>query len=217
MKVKNKSKFFLIWFFGTVMLTVQAQNDAQAKNLLDEVQSQYESYSSINLTFTYKLSNRREGINQQAEGTLMAAGDQYKLDVMGVRQIFDGTMLYTIIDENQEVMIQEGVDEEGAVSPKQLFDFYNTGYRFQWDILQNVSGRKIRYVKLIPTDPNTQTKYLLAGIDIHKKQLYKLIEVGVNGTETTITISKFVVNTNLPPDTFVFDEKTYSDYYIDRF
>ena len=90
------------------MLPVQAQNDAQAKNLLDEVQSQYESYSSINLTFTYKLSNRREGINQRAEGTLMAAGDQYKLDVMGVRQIFDGTMLYTIIDENQEVMIQEG-------------------------------------------------------------------------------------------------------------
>lgn len=215
--MRFKKKSFLLWSVGAMALSLQAQNDAQAKKLLDEVQSQYESYHSMDLAFTYKLSNRRENIDQRAEGTLMVAGDQYKLNVMGVRQIFDGTMLYTIIDENEEVMIQEGADEEGAVSPNQLFDFYNNGYRFQWDILQNVSGRKIRYVKLIPTNPNSDTKYILAGIDIHKKQLYRLLEVGINGTETTITITKFVVNSNLPPDAFVFDEEAYSDYYIDRY
>lgn len=215
--MRFKKKSFLLWSVGAMALSLQAQNDAQAKKLLDEVQSQYESYHSMDLAFTYKLSNRRENIDQRAEGTLMVAGDQYKLNVMGVRQIFDGTMLYTIIDENEEVMIQEGADEEGAVSPNQLFDFYNNGYRFQWDILQNVSGRKIRYVKLIPTNPNSDTKYILAGIDIHKKQLYRLLEVGINGTETTITITKFVVNSNLPLDAFVFDEEAYSDYYIDRY
>lgn len=215
--MRVNTKILLFWFIGTFASTVQCQNDTQAKNLLDEVRDQYESYKSLDLAFIYKLSNRKEGIDQRAEGTLMAAGDRYQLNIMGVRQIFDGTMLYTIIDENEEVMIQEGADEEGTVSPKQLFDFYSTGYRFQWDILQNVSGKKIRYVKLIPTDPNSQTKYLLAGIDIYKKQLYRLIEVGVNGTETTITISKFAVNKDLPPDAFVFDEQAYSDYYIDRY
>ncbi|MGB0260723.1 MAG: LolA family protein [Flavobacteriaceae bacterium] len=215
--MRVNTKILLFWFIGTFASTVQGQNDTQAKNLLDEVRDQYESYKSLDLAFIYILSNRKEGIDQRAEGTLMAAGDRYQLNIMGVRQIFDGTMLYTIIDENEEVMIQEGADEEGTVSPKQLFDFYSTGYRFQWDILQNVSGKKIRYVKLIPTDPNSQTKYLLAGIDIYKKQLYRLIEVGVNGTETTITISKFAVNKDLPPDAFVFDEQAYSDYYIDRY
>lgn len=215
--MKAKPKYVYALFIGLFTLHTYAQNDVQAKKLLDEVKSQYESYRSIDLTFVYKLNNRKEGIDQRAEGSLIVAGDKYQLQVMGVRQIFDGAMLYTIIDENEEVMIQEGVDEDGLVSPKQLFDFYSTGYRFQWDILQSVSGRKIRYVKLIPIDPNSQTQYLLAGIDIHKKQLYRLIEVGVNGTETTITINQFVVDRELPTDSFVFDEAAYSGYYIDRY
>ena len=57
----------------------------------------------------------------------------------------------------------------------------------------------------------------LNSIDINKKQLYRLIEVGTNGTETTITIKKFLVNGALPDNFFVFDEEAYSDYYIDRF
>ena len=207
----------LTWLFGVVTCCLYAQNDTQAKNLLDEVKNQYNSYSSIDLTFEYKLNNRKEGIDQRTEGTLIASGDQYELNVMGVNQIYDGKMLYTIIDENQEVMIQEGTDDEGSVSPKQLFDFYTTGYRFQWDILQNISGKKIRYIKLIPTDPKSQVEYLLAGIDINRKQLYRLIEVGTNGTESTITINKFLVNQTLPDNSFVFDEMAYSDYYIDRF
>ena len=212
--MRNK---ILIWFFGLAVCYIYAQNDSQAKNLLDEVKNQYNTYSSIDLTFEYKLNNRKEGIDQRTEGTLIASGDQYQLKVMGINQIYDGEMLYTIIDENQEVMVQEGADEEGSVSPKQLFDFYTTGYRFQWDILQSTSGRKIRYIKLIPTDPKSQVEYLLAGIDINKKQLYRLIEVGINGTETTITIKKFLVNGALPDNSFVFDEEAYSDYYIDRF
>lgn len=212
--MRNK---ILTWFFGLAVCCVYAQNDSQAKNLLDEVKNQYNSYTSIDLTFEYKLNNRKEGVDQRTEGTLIASGDQYQLKVMGINQIYDGEMLYTIIDENQEVMVQEGADEEGSVSPKQLFDFYTTGYRFQWDILQSTEGRKIRYVKLIPTDPKSQVKYLLAGIDINKKQLYRLIEVGTNGTETTITIKKFLVNQVLPKNSFVFDEQAYLDYYIDRF
>jgi outer membrane lipoprotein-sorting protein len=212
--MKNK---ILIWLFGLVTCCLYAQNDTQAKNLLDQVKNQYNNYSSIDITFEYKLNNRKEGIDQRTEGTLIASGDQYRLNVMGLNQIYDGEMLYTIIDENQEVMIQEGTDDEGSVSPKQLFDFYTTGYRFQWDILQNISGKKIRYIKLIPTDPKSQVEYLLAGIDINRKQLYRLIEVGTNGTESTITIKKFIVNQTLPQNSFTFDEQAYSDYYIDRF
>ena len=87
----------------------------------------------------------------------------------------------------------------------------------QWDILQRVSGRDIRYVKLIPTKAESQSKYLLVGIDTASKQLYKIIDLGINGTDTTFTVEEFTTNVPISPKTFVFDENKYSNYYIDRF
>ena len=87
----------------------------------------------------------------------------------------------------------------------------------QWDITQRVSGREIRYVKLIPTEAKSQSKYLLLGIDDASKQLYKFIDLGINGTDTTFTVKEFAANTPIAPNTFVFDEDEYENYYIDRF
>ena len=57
-----------------------------------------------------------------------------------------------------------------------MLTFYKEGHTYQWDILQNVQGRKIQYVKLIPIDTNSQIKSILLGIDAETKHIYKLIE-----------------------------------------
>jgi outer membrane lipoprotein-sorting protein len=46
--------------------------------------------------------------------------------------------------------------------------------------------------------------------------VYKVIETGKNGTQTTITITKYESNINLAPNLFSFEEKKYVDlgYYI---
>jgi hypothetical protein len=47
--------------------------------------------------------------------------------------------------------------------------------------------------------------------------LYKIIDLGINGTDTTFTVQEFVPNAPIEPETFVFDEDKYANYYIDRF
>lgn len=84
------------------------------------------------------------------------------------------------------------------------------------DILQNVNGRQIQYVKLSPIDSNSQTKEILLGIDANTKHIYNLIEVGNNGTKTTITVSNLKTNQPLPDSMFSFDKDRYEalGYYI---
>jgi hypothetical protein len=41
---------------------------------------------------------------------------------------------------------------------------FNTGYKYNMDILQNVKGRKIQYIKLVPTSSRDQRKVLLGLI-----------------------------------------------------
>jgi hypothetical protein len=51
------------------------------------------------------------------------------------------------------------------------------------DILQDVRGRKIQYIKLIPSNLKDQRKEILLGIDVQTKHIYNLIEMGKNGTK----------------------------------
>ena len=95
---------------------------------------------------------------------------------------------------------------------------FNMNISLDWDILQDVQGRKIQYVKLTPIDTNSEVASILLGIDVETQHIYKLIETGKNGTKTTITVNSFKTNQPLPKTLFTFDEKKYTDegYYIIR-
>jgi outer membrane lipoprotein-sorting protein len=126
-----------------------AQNDSKAKALLDEVSQKVKSYENISLTFKYALENAAENINQETRGNVVMSGEKYKLNILGITRIFDGSKLYTISAEDEEVVISEENDnDEETVTPSEMLSFYEEGFNFKMDIIQNVSGRKIQYVKL---------------------------------------------------------------------
>ena len=45
---------------------------------------------------------------------------------------------------------------------------------------------------------------------------YNLIEVGKNGTKTTLTVNSFKTNEALSKSLFTFDSSKYTDYYINK-
>lgn len=211
----NNSKFFYLFFL--LSFIGYSQGDQRARALLDQVSEVYASYDTMQMRFSYQLDNISEGISQKEKGEILVAKDKYKLTILGIQQIFDGTYVYTIDDLNEEVIIQEQAALDTPLNPLDIFDFHKEGYLLQWDIAQRVSGRDIRYVKLIPTDAESQSKYLLLGIDTSSKELYKIIDLGINGTDMTSVIEQFTANQPLAPETFVFDKDKYANYYIDRY
>ena len=209
-----------IKLFSVLLLSGIAFAQAQrAEALLDEVSESLAQFDNISITFTYELVNRKELIQQKEKGSLIIEGDAYLLKLMGIEQLSDGTNKHTINPDNQEVLIEplsDGFDE--GLSPSKIFSFYKQGYHFEWDITQPLyGGRKIQYIKLIPIDTYAQASHLLLGIDTKTKQIYKLIEVGNDGTETTLTIGSFKSNVEIPTNTFAFSASDYPNYYIDRF
>jgi outer membrane lipoprotein-sorting protein len=214
--MKKQINVLLILLISGITL---AQEQQRAEALLDEVSENLAQFNNISITFTYELVNRKELIQQKEKGSLIVEGDAYLLKLMGIEQLSDGINKHTINSDNKEVLIEplsDGFDE--GLSPSKIFSFYNQGYRFEWDIMQPLyGGRKIQYIKLIPIDTYAQASYLLLGIDTKTKNIYKLIEVGNDGTETTLTIGSFKPNIEIPTDTFVFSASDYPNYYIDRF
>ena len=206
-----------MFFFIGMTVSAMGQTSLEAKKLLESASQQMESYDNIVFDFSYVLNNRMEQINQENSGQVTVADEKYKLNFLDAIQLFDGVSLYTIVPENEEITITQADHEEDfGINPNELLRFYKEGYDYHWDISQRVKGKNIQFIKLIPTQDDGDLRSLLIGIDTQKNHIYKLIEVGDNGTVTTLTINEMEVDSALPENFFVFNEDDYPEYYINN-
>lgn len=210
-------KLFVLAFVLTSTFSM-AQNATKAKTLLDEVYTKVKSYKNIHVEFKYALQNTEANINQETRGDVTLQGDKYLFNYLGSQQLFDGKKVYTIVPENEEVTIENKSEDVNTVTPSKMLTFYKSGHNYEWDVLQNIQGRKIQFVKLTPIDTHSEIKSILLGIDIETKHIYRLIETGKNGTKTTITVNSFKTDQPLSKTLFTFDESKYKNegYYIIR-
>ncbi|WP_298759334.1 outer membrane lipoprotein carrier protein LolA [uncultured Psychroserpens sp.] len=194
-----------------------SQDSKKAEALLNEVYETVNTYNNISIDFKYVLENSSENIKQETRGDVVMEGDKYLLNILGITRLFDGKKLYTISPEDEEVTISsDNSEDENTITPSMMLSFYKDGYTYAMDIIQDVRGRKIQFVKLYPIDTNSEIKEVFLGIDAKTKHIYRLIEVGKNGTKTTLTVNSFKTNEPISKTLFTFDESKYKDYYINK-
>lgn len=215
MTIKMKNLFLLLGF--VMMCSPMWSQDKKAKELLDQVTTKVRSYDNISIDFKYALNNAKENIKQESKGNVVLKGNKYVLNFMGATKIFDGVKTYTIVPEDEEVTISKlNEKDNNAITPSKMLTFFNSGYKYSMDIAQNISGRKIQYIKLVPISSKDQRKEILLGIDNQTKHIYNLIEVGKNGTRTTLTVNSFKYNQPLSKNQFTFTPSKYPNYYINN-
>ncbi|MEW4925184.1 outer membrane lipoprotein carrier protein LolA [Algibacter sp. 2305UL17-15] len=204
-----------ILFVTLFVLSGFSQN--KGKDLLNEVSEKVKNYENIQIEFKYILENTSENVKQETRGDVVLQSEKYKLNILGITRLYDGKTLYTISPEDEEVTIStQKEDESDAITPSKMLSFYEDGYTYELDIIQNIKGRKIQYVKLTPIDSNSEIKNILLGIDASTKHIYNLIQLGKNGTKTTLTVNSFKTNEPLSKTLFTFDANKYKDYYINK-
>ncbi|WP_413614272.1 LolA family protein [Flavobacterium sp. N1946] len=198
-------------------IPVTAQNSQKAKELLDDVTAKVKSYDNIVINFSYSVQNLKQNIDQESKGNVTLKGNQYVLNFMGVTKIFDGKKNYTIVPEDEEITISKHDDNDpNTLTPAKMLTFFNSGFKYSWDILQNIKGRQIQYVKLVPINPKDNRKEILLGIDAQTKNIYNLIEMNKNGSKTTIVVNSFKTNQPISKNHFTFTQSKYPNYYINN-
>ncbi|MFL1896269.1 LolA family protein [Aquimarina sp. 2-A2] len=208
----KKLVVFLLFVVG-----VNAMQAQEAKSLLDQVSQKVKSYDNIVIGFKYALSNPKENVSQETRGDVTIKGNQYVLNLMGTKQMYDGKKLHLIVPEDEEISISnQNEEDESSITPSKMLTFYEDGYRYDMDNVQDINGRKIQFIKLVPIDSNSELKEILLGIDKETKHIYKMIQTQHNGTNVTFTVNSFKTNQPLSKTLFVFDESKYDNYYINR-
>ncbi|QEE50651.1 outer membrane lipoprotein carrier protein LolA [Flavobacterium alkalisoli] len=214
-KMYNFIKVLAVFF---ITFSLNAQDSAQkAKKLLDDVSAKIKGYENIVFDFKYSYSNPNSNLNQESKGNVSMQGEMYVLNFMGITRIFDGKKIYNIVPEDEEITISNyDKEKKDELTPSKMLTFFSSGYKYSMDILQNVKGRKIQYVKLKPIDANDKAKEILIGIDYQTKHIHNLIQVDKDGSKSTFTINSFKTNQPLSKNHFTFTESKYPNYYINR-
>ena len=212
--IKSKNIIILALIFSTFGY---AQDDNEAKALVKKVLDKVESYNNFVIDFSYTIENKAQNLKQDTRGDVSIKDEKYVLKLMGTTQIFDGNKIYTIVPEDDEVTIS-AYDEFNSdqITPSKMLTFYEEGYRFKMDILQNIQGRKIQYVELIPIDSDNEMKQILLGIDKQTNHIFNLIQIQPDDTRIEFRVTKFRTNEPLSATHFEFQKSKYADYYINE-
>ncbi len=215
--IKN-FKILICFIFS---LTIYSNNlFSQTLTPSNFVKSATDKISNANNTqfnFRYILENSNEKIRQEIEGKATLSKSYYKISFMGITQLFDGSKIYTIIPENEEITITSKSDEsEFDFDLMSMMNYYNDNFDFKYDITQQVESKEIKYVKLIPKKNDDDIKNIFIGIFTNNLNFHKIIQVDSNNTQVTLQISDHKWNVNLSENYFIFDSKNYPNYYINN-
>lgn len=196
--------------------SVSAQRSSlKAEALLDSVYSSMSRFDHVTLEFEYELENKEADIRQSTPGKVYISGSKYRLELFGSTQLFDGATTYSIIPENQEVVITQAsqTDETGQINPSELFSFYKEGYRIEEGVEWSENEAE---VVLYPIDSEAEIEKVIAKIDTLNYRINTLVQIGFNQTQTTITVTEYDTNSSVDQNLFVFDKSAYESqgYYI---
>lgn len=209
------NRFFSLALF--LCVSVAFSQDKNAKILLNEVTAKVKSYNNMIVDFKYTLINSNEKINQESKGNVTMKGDLYILNFVGVTKLFDGKNVYTINAEDEEISITKYNEKDNnAITPSKMFTFFNSGYTYSLENVQNVKGRKIQNIKLKPSSAKDPVKEVILGIDVQTKNIANMMQTAKNGSKTLISVTNFKTNQPLSKNQFTFVESKYPKYYINK-
>lgn len=209
----NIKKIALV--LGVVGLTtgLQAQKaDAKSSALLDGVIQKYKQNKNTYFKFTYGTgANGKVGRTQT--GIYYTTPSAYKLKIMDIEQIFDGSKVYNISQEDNEVTIAKADGSQMMFSPTSYLNNYKKDFNTQYVGKRTVNGVSTDLVKMTPVK-NNGIRQVYIYLDAAKKQLVKLEQYSTSNDVAVIAISDYKANQNLSSSLFTFNKSDYPNYLI---
>lgn len=122
MKNYITKSFSTIALLGINMMIFGQTIDSKSKTILDDITKNYKSKKNSYFKFLYT-----SGATSQT-GIFYSDNNRYKLKIMGTEQIFDGSKVYSISDEDKEITIAKPNENQVAFSPLSYLDSYKKDY-----------------------------------------------------------------------------------------
>lgn len=203
-----------ILFLGSNLIF--AQEDPEAKKILDKLSEKTKSHKVIKSDFEVIFKSTKDNMQNTSKGTITMKGEMYRLNFMDSEAFFDGKTLWNYIPEVNEVNISEPElnDDDLLNNPKQLFTVYENDYKYQ--LIKTMTDGNINYalVDLYPNNLDEEYSRIRLQINTNEYFLSSATIFGKDGSNYSIKISNYKTNLELDDSYFIFDKNKYKDIEV---
>ena len=204
--MKSKSNFIKFLFLGLFSLfSLNGQNNGI--QILEEVMN-----NAININdakYSFKIISENENDLFSISGELYIKKEKYFIDTEEIDQIFDGDKLYTIIHENEEIIVTSDSNTFFNFTPKQIFNFFKDDFEIETEESQDFS------LNLIARSLIQEDLFYKIIID---SNLMSIKRIDIKNRDNLILNSfltlSYKYNLSLPSSLFKFDKNKFNDYML---
>jgi len=199
----NLINFLLLGLFSFFSLNGQ-NNGIQ---ILEEVMNNAMKIKDAN--YSFKIISENEKDLFPISGELYIKKEKYFIDTEEIDQIFDGDKLYTIIHENEEIIITSDSNTFFNFTPKQIFNFFKDDFEIETEEGQDFS------LNLIARNLVQEDLFYKIIID---SNLLSIKRIDIKNRDNLILNSfltlSYKYNLSLPSSLFKFDKNKFNDYML---
>jgi len=185
----------------------------KADDIINKVSDKANSFESFKVNFTFEIDGPEMDGKESDKGTLFVKGDKYRLEIAGQLVMCDGETIWTYLQDAEEVQINIVEEDDGAITPSNIFTFYSDNYKSKFLKEEIEGGKTIQIVELRPTIDRNYSKVDLF-VDKDETMLTQVMIFDKNGGTITYIIDE--LKSNIPADDaeFTFNEADYPDVEI---
>jgi len=200
-----------------IAIFTQAQQDAKAKSILDEVSGKTKTFKSISADFSFSMENKELDINEKNEGTIKLKGQKYFVDLpgAGVKVYSDGKTNWSYMKQGNQVTISS-IDDSSSelMDPSSLFSIYEKGFSSKFVAEKNVAGKVVYQIDLFPDKQEYDVSKITIEINKTTMMIQSAQLFGTDGNMYGIVVKKMETNKDFTESDFVFDAGKFPDVEI---
>ena len=203
--MRNKTNIFKPLVFLIFMISpVFGQS---AKEILEIALER--SLALNNSYYKFVIESEVESTLLPITGELFTKGEKYFIDTKDIDQIYDGQNIFTIVHENQEIILDNSDFALISFTPNQIFNF------FLEDYLLNIKTETQRHIIEAKNKNDNNMIYFItinsSNYSIEKIEMKDSISNQIINTFLTLT---YDYNLTVPLSLFKFDINNYDNYIL---
>ncbi len=183
-----------------------------AKKIMDSTANAFRKSTGTIVSFTAMQQGARHAV-APITGVITLRNNSFALDSDALKAWFDGTTLWTALNNSGEVNVSNPTPEEiEAINPMHFITLYEKGYDLTTKTIKH-KGREAHEVSMKAKSKAASVQEMLLIID---KSLSTPMQIKVRKGQMwmTIDVNSYRTNQNTPATTFAFDAKAYPDYEL---
>ncbi len=199
-------RFYALLLAVVISNVVIAQNDPNAKKVLDGVNAKMKTFKGISASFVIKSITSKGKDNGSKSGTISIKGQKYLLKQGKNEIVCDGNKTYTYDPANKTITVSSLDDANQTLTPQNLLsNFYDKDFTYK---LISSKGN-FHEVELVPNDKRKNFQKVNVFIDKSKNMITKARVVDKSNNIIEFSLSNLNTNASLVDNLFYFNRSKY--------